>query len=69
MYNLKLNSNAQTNFTVPFTLNYTTSIDPNLSILTDIADHCGFGGGSTSQITIDYTLKVCMPWQRLSSLH
>ncbi|KAI0699710.1 hypothetical protein BC835DRAFT_1330417 [Cytidiella melzeri] len=58
LYKLKIDSNKQTNFSLPFTLNYTTSIDPKFKILTDIADHCGFGGGKTSQITVDYEITL-----------
>ncbi|KAI0093666.1 hypothetical protein BDY19DRAFT_989219 [Irpex rosettiformis] len=58
LWNLKLDSNKQTNFSVPFTLNYTTSIDPNLSILSDLAGRCGLGGGSQSQIKVDYSIKL-----------
>lgn len=56
--NLKIDSNKQTNFSVPFTLNYTTAIDPNFKILSDIAGHCGFTGGASSQITVDYQIKL-----------
>jgi len=58
LWNLKLDSNKQTNFTVPFTLNYTTTIDPNLNILSDLASHCGFGTGTQSQITVDYSITL-----------
>ena len=55
---LEISSNKQTNFTLPFSLNYTTSIDPNFSILTDLADKCGFTGSTAEQITVNYEIKV-----------
>ncbi|KAI0341664.1 hypothetical protein BDW22DRAFT_1429783 [Trametopsis cervina] len=59
LWNLKIGSNQQTNFSVPFMLNYTTSIDPNFAILGDIANHCGFGSSSgSSAITVNYAITL-----------
>ncbi|KAI0818620.1 hypothetical protein BC629DRAFT_1463213 [Irpex lacteus] len=53
---LTLGSNKQTNFSVPITLNYTTSIDPGFQVLTDLSNRCF--GSTASQITVDYTIKL-----------
>lgn len=43
----------------PFTIDYTTTIDPGLLIVTDIATKCGFlGTGGTEDLTVDYTIKL-----------
>ena len=52
-------SKAQTNFTLPFTLNYTFAIDPQYAILRDIATKCGFLGSSgASQLKVNYAIHV-----------
>jgi hypothetical protein len=42
----------------PFTMEYSTSSDPDLTVLKSIASKCGIGGGATSDITVDYVLSV-----------
>lgn len=42
----------------PLTVNYTTAIDSNFSIITDIATKCGFVGSSASDLTVDYNVKL-----------
>jgi hypothetical protein len=54
--NVKLPSGSTTNFTFPFALVYTESIDPNLSILRDIASKCI--GSSKADLTVHYKLTV-----------
>lgn len=39
-------------------LNYTTAIDPNFAIITDIAEKCGFAGSTASDLTVDYKIKL-----------
>ncbi|BGP22877.1 hypothetical protein JCM10295v2_001768 [Rhodotorula toruloides] len=53
---IKKNSNSTVHF--PFSINYTTSYDPNLSVLKDIATKCGFLGGQKSQLTVNYKVKT-----------
>ncbi|EKM55447.1 uncharacterized protein PHACADRAFT_66368, partial [Phanerochaete carnosa HHB-10118-sp] len=53
---LDIKSKAQTNFTLPFTLNYTFAIDPQFKILEDIATKCGLLGSAASPLTISYEI-------------
>ncbi|KAI5899627.1 uncharacterized protein SCHCODRAFT_02605677 [Schizophyllum commune H4-8] len=41
----------------PFSIDYKLTDDPNYTILKDLASKCGLGG-STSDITVDYTIKI-----------
>ncbi|GAA5844711.1 hypothetical protein JCM5353_005833 [Sporobolomyces roseus] len=51
------NSNSTIHF--PFSLNYTTSYDSDLSVLKDIATKCGFlGGGSKSDLKVNYKVQT-----------
>lgn len=61
---------ANSGFDFPFTLNYTTALDPNRTILNDIISEfgmpkrvlktgkCGLNGGTASSLTIDYDLHL-----------
>ncbi len=42
----------------PLQLNYTTAIDSDFSIISDIATKCGFLGATASQLTVDYKIKL-----------
>ena len=42
--------------------------DPNYTILKDLASKCGLGG-STSDITVDYTIKVRLRFDSLQLAH
>ncbi|GAA5862251.1 hypothetical protein JCM8547_007783 [Rhodosporidiobolus lusitaniae] len=53
---IKKNSNSTVHF--PFSVNYTTSYDSDLSVLKDIATKCGFLGSSSSQLTVNYKVKT-----------
>jgi len=57
--NVVIRSNAQTNLTFPFSLDYITSIDPQHLILVDLAQKCGLVG-SKRNISVKYkiTLKL-----------
>jgi hypothetical protein len=55
--NVVIHSNAQTNLTFPFSINYTTSIDPQNLILLDLAQKCGVVG-SKSNISVNYKITV-----------
>jgi LEA14-like dessication related protein len=56
--NLDIKTDQETNFTLPFTLNYDLSKDPNFEILTDLVGHCGFTGQPASQIKVSYKIKL-----------
>ncbi|KAJ3796939.1 hypothetical protein GGU11DRAFT_828263 [Lentinula aff. detonsa] len=55
---ITFHSHSNTTFTFPFEINYQFSTDPNYAILLDMASKCGILGGSQSDITIDYNIKV-----------
>ncbi|KAJ7709778.1 hypothetical protein B0H17DRAFT_1029223 [Mycena rosella] len=55
--NIVLSSNAQTNFTFPFTIDYSTTIDPKNLILLDLAQRCGILGTKTN-IVVDYKITL-----------
>ncbi|KAJ7632744.1 hypothetical protein FB45DRAFT_513323 [Roridomyces roridus] len=56
---LVISSNAQTNFTFPFEIAYTTSIDPNGKILADLVTKCGILPGTTRQnLVVDYKITL-----------
>ncbi|KAJ3744800.1 hypothetical protein DFH05DRAFT_1397748 [Lentinula detonsa] len=55
---ITFHSHSNTTFTFPFEINYQFSTDPNYAILLDMASKCGILGGSQSDITIDYSIKV-----------
>ncbi|KAJ3522914.1 hypothetical protein NM688_g8804 [Phlebia brevispora] len=58
LYNLEIQDHKQTNFTLPFSLNYTETIDPNFQIISDIANHCGFTGSAASNINVNYEIHL-----------
>ncbi|GAA6023680.1 hypothetical protein JCM10207_008747 [Rhodosporidiobolus poonsookiae] len=53
---IKKNSNSTVHF--PFAVNYTTSYDPDLTVIKDIAEKCGFTGSTKSQLTVNYKVKT-----------
>lgn len=55
---LTIKANQRTEFTFPFTLNYTDSIDPNGAILSDIMTKCG--GNKANNLKVDYTISVSL---------
>ncbi|TCD64547.1 hypothetical protein EIP91_003985 [Steccherinum ochraceum] len=56
---VNIKSNAETNFTLPFALNYTETEDPNFSVLQDIAGHCGFlPGGTQGDLSVNYKISL-----------
>lgn len=58
LHGLDIKSRAQTNFTLPFTLNYTFAIDPQFQILDDLIGKCGFTGSAASQLKVNYEIDV-----------
>jgi len=55
--NIVFKSDAQTNFTFPFSIDYSTSIDPKNLILLDLAEKCGILGTKTD-LTVNYKITV-----------
>lgn len=50
MNDVKIKSHSNTTIHFPFQVNYTTTLDPNRQILTDLATKCGFLGTTASQV-------------------
>ncbi|KAG1827120.1 uncharacterized protein BJ212DRAFT_1443274 [Suillus subaureus] len=55
---ITFNSNSQTNFTFPFSLEFSTNMSSSTQILTDLATKCGVGGGAVQDITIDLDITL-----------
>lgn len=55
---LTLVSLGSSTINFPFTINYTTSYDSDLSVLQDIAKRCGFLGGAEQQLKVNYKVKT-----------
>ncbi|KAJ7433978.1 hypothetical protein FB451DRAFT_304891 [Mycena latifolia] len=53
-----LASNAQTNFTFPFSVDYSLSLDPNVKILADIAGRCGFLNDKETSLSVNYKITL-----------
>jgi len=56
--NINFPSHSDTTFLFPFAINYTEAIDPDKTIIKDIAVKCGFIGSSTSDIPVKYQLTL-----------
>ncbi|KAG8695953.1 hypothetical protein FRC09_008831 [Ceratobasidium sp. 395] len=56
--NINFPSHSDTNFLFPFSINYTEAIDPNKTIIKDIAVKCGFIGNTKSDIPVNYKLTL-----------
>ncbi|KAL8292947.1 hypothetical protein RQP46_000641 [Phenoliferia psychrophenolica] len=56
--NVDIKKNSNTTIHFPFTINYTLSDDPTLSIAKDIVGKCGLLGGTKADLTIDYTVTL-----------
>ncbi|KAJ7097812.1 hypothetical protein B0H15DRAFT_822815 [Mycena belliarum] len=52
-----LASNAQTNFTFPFSIDYSTTLDPNGKILLDLGQKCGILGTKTN-LSVNYKITL-----------
>ncbi|KAJ7741536.1 hypothetical protein DFH07DRAFT_964884 [Mycena maculata] len=57
---IDITSHAQTNFTFPFSIDYSTSLDPDDKILLDIAEKCGFIGSGKTNIIVDYKITLAL---------
>lgn len=55
---ITFHANSQTNFTFPFTMEFSTNMASSTSILTDLAQKCGVGGGAVQDITINLDITV-----------
>ncbi|KAF8892494.1 hypothetical protein BD779DRAFT_1670187 [Infundibulicybe gibba] len=55
--NIVFKSNAQTNITFPFTIDYDRTLDPNNQIIIDLAQKCGITGNK-SNLTVQYKITL-----------
>jgi len=55
---ITFNANSQTNFTFPFSMDFSTNMSSSTAILQDLASKCGVGGGSVQDITINLDVTV-----------
>jgi hypothetical protein len=53
-------SNAVTNFTFPFSIQYDPTNDKNQAILSDIATKCGLLGGQKQPLTVNYKIQLAV---------
>ncbi|KAG2041661.1 hypothetical protein BDR03DRAFT_945351 [Suillus americanus] len=55
---ITFNSNSETNFTFPFSVDFSTNMSSSTQILTDLATKCGVGGGAVEDITINLDITL-----------
>ncbi|KZO97820.1 hypothetical protein CALVIDRAFT_497006 [Calocera viscosa TUFC12733] len=53
-------SGTATTFLFPITLNYSTTADPSLGIITSIGQSCGIGGGTQSNINVNFSISLAL---------
>lgn len=59
LYDINFPANSDTQFLFPFNITYSSGIDPNNVLVTDLVNKCGIKPGSTkSPLTVKYQLKV-----------
>lgn len=51
-------SHSNTNFTFPFSIEYTTTMSSSAQIIADLETKCGIGGGPVSDITVNYDITA-----------
>ncbi|KAG1877942.1 hypothetical protein DFJ58DRAFT_753328 [Suillus subalutaceus] len=55
---ITFNSNSETNFTFPFSVEFSTNMSSSTQILEDLATKCGVGGGAVEDITINLDITL-----------
>ncbi|RUS13387.1 hypothetical protein BC937DRAFT_95408, partial [Endogone sp. FLAS-F59071] len=58
LHNVHINSQATTNISFPFQINYNPEEDTDQAILSDIVTKCGLLGGTKTPLTVDYDLTL-----------
>ncbi|CAG8490407.1 13700_t:CDS:10 [Acaulospora morrowiae] len=58
--NVDIASKANTTIFFPFSINYNANLDPEYTILVDIAKKCGIIGNNKTKLEIDYTLTLSL---------
>ncbi|EJU05293.1 hypothetical protein DACRYDRAFT_19845 [Dacryopinax primogenitus] len=58
--NVQFGSNTATTLAFPITLNYSTTADPSLTLLTGIASSCGYNGAQQSNINVDFSITLAL---------
>ncbi|KAG8889939.1 hypothetical protein FRB98_001985 [Tulasnella sp. 332] len=61
LYDIKFPSNSDTSFLFPFNITYSSTIDPNKILITDLVNKCGIKTGSTKEpLTINYDISLAV---------
>jgi len=58
--NVQFKSNTATTLAFPIALNYSTTADPSLGILTSIGQKCGLGGAAQSNINVNFSITLAL---------
>lgn len=58
--NVNFRGYTASTFLFPLTLNYSMANDPGQEMINSLSTKCGLNGGTTGQITIDYTLHLAL---------
>lgn len=58
MNDVTFHSHSSTNFTFPFSIEYTTTMSSSAQIIDDLVSKCGINGGTVSDITVDYDITA-----------
>lgn len=56
MNDVTFGSHSNTNFTFPFSIEYTSTMPSN--VISDVLSKCGIVGGVTSDITVNYDITA-----------
>jgi LEA14-like dessication related protein len=57
---ITFHSHASTNFTFPFSIEYTTTMSSSAEIIANLVTKCGGEGGTASDITVDYDITLAL---------
>jgi len=57
---ITFHSHSNTNFTFPFSIEYTTAMPSSAQIIADLITKCGISGGTVSDITVNYDITLAL---------
>ncbi|KIO26264.1 hypothetical protein M407DRAFT_243815 [Tulasnella calospora MUT 4182] len=61
LHDINFPANSDTQFLFPFNITYSSGIDPNNVLVTDLVNKCGIKPGTTkSKLTVKYQLKLAL---------
>ncbi|KZT52705.1 hypothetical protein CALCODRAFT_501972 [Calocera cornea HHB12733] len=58
--NVQFKSGTATTFLFPIALNYSTTADPSLGLLTSLGEKCGLGGAQKSDINVNFSITLAL---------